>query len=147
MTQRDPTALVQLKVRIRESLRAQLEEAATQKGISLNAEIADRLTRSLDEEHGFGGPELHRIALLMASTFALAGDRHSKHKPASEWLRDEDTYFDAAIAVLAALLQHKPRALSPELQELTKRLRKELHLYDFGTLPAARKRASEFDPS
>jgi Arc-like DNA binding domain len=48
---RNKKAVVQLKVRMREPLRAKLEKAAKQKGISLNAEIVERLksTVTVDE--------------------------------------------------------------------------------------------------
>ena len=48
MAKRDRTAIVQLKVRMREPLRAHLEKAAAARGISLNSEIVDRLERSAD---------------------------------------------------------------------------------------------------
>jgi hypothetical protein len=46
MATRDPTAAVQLKFRVREGLRAQLEGAAKQHGLTLNAEITMRLEQS-----------------------------------------------------------------------------------------------------
>lgn len=46
MTTRAPTDDVQLKFRVREGLRARLEESAQQKRVSLNAEITDRLEMS-----------------------------------------------------------------------------------------------------
>lgn len=46
MVKRSKKAVVQLGVRMREPLRAQLTKAAKAKGISLNAEIVDRLERS-----------------------------------------------------------------------------------------------------
>lgn len=48
MVKRKKTAIVQLKVRMREPLRAHLEKAAAARGISLNSEIVDRLERSMD---------------------------------------------------------------------------------------------------
>jgi flagellar motility protein MotE (MotC chaperone) len=52
MAERDPTATVQLKFRVRESLRGELEAAAKQHGMTLNAEIVRRLEDSfqLDEK-------------------------------------------------------------------------------------------------
>jgi Arc-like DNA binding domain len=48
MAKRKKTAIVQTGLRMREGLRADLEKAAKARGISLNAEIADRLERSVD---------------------------------------------------------------------------------------------------
>lgn len=50
MPPRDKKAVVQLKVRMREPLRAKLEKAATQKGVSLNSEIVERLERTCERE-------------------------------------------------------------------------------------------------
>jgi hypothetical protein len=50
MVDRDETANAQLKVRMKEPLRAALEKAAQERGVSLNAEIVHRLERSFDLE-------------------------------------------------------------------------------------------------
>jgi Arc-like DNA binding domain len=47
---RKPTAIVGLKVRLREPLRKKLEVAAKKKGVSLNAELVARLERSFEAE-------------------------------------------------------------------------------------------------
>jgi hypothetical protein len=47
---RKSTAYVQFKARMQERLRAKLEHAAKQHGVSINAEIIDRLERSFDRE-------------------------------------------------------------------------------------------------
>jgi hypothetical protein len=64
MAKRDPKALVQLKVRMREPLRARLEEEASLRGVSINAEVVDRL------EHTFQRNDL--LAEVLSLTF---GDR------------------------------------------------------------------------
>ena len=50
MTARKQTAIVGLKVRLREPLRKKLEVAAKKRGVSLNAELVDRLERSFSAE-------------------------------------------------------------------------------------------------
>ena len=47
MAKRKPTDKVQLKVRLQENLRADLERAAKKNGVSLNQEIVNRLAWSL----------------------------------------------------------------------------------------------------
>ena len=47
---RKQTAVVQLKVRMREPLRAKLESAAAKKGTSINSEVVDRLERSFERQ-------------------------------------------------------------------------------------------------
>jgi hypothetical protein len=61
---REPTDLVQLKVRMREPLRARLEKAAKLRGESLNAETVRRLEHSFD------------IQDLLTETLALTFGRH-----------------------------------------------------------------------
>ncbi len=50
MVNRDKTATVDLKVRMKEPLRAQLEEAAQGRGVSMNAEAVARLEDSFRVE-------------------------------------------------------------------------------------------------
>lgn len=47
MAPRKKTAIVQLKVRMKEPLRAKIEKAAKSKGVSINSEIVDRLEQSI----------------------------------------------------------------------------------------------------
>jgi hypothetical protein len=47
---RKPSAIVQYKLRIRESLRRQIEKAAKQNEVSANAEMAKRLQDSFQQE-------------------------------------------------------------------------------------------------
>ena len=60
---RKPTAIVGLKVRLREPLRKKLEMAAKKKGVSLNAELVARL-----EESFLGDGLLERMAPIFAGT-------------------------------------------------------------------------------
>ncbi len=50
MAMRPKSATVQLKVRLKEPLRARIEVAAKGNGVSMNAEIGDRLRGSFDRE-------------------------------------------------------------------------------------------------
>jgi hypothetical protein len=47
---RKPSALLDYKLRIRESLRRQLAESAGKRGVSMNAEMVRRLEESFDQE-------------------------------------------------------------------------------------------------
>ncbi|MBV9532078.1 MAG: hypothetical protein JO283_13680 [Bradyrhizobium sp.] len=47
---RKATALIQFKLRIREHLRARLQQAADRRGVTLTQEIADRLEKSFEAE-------------------------------------------------------------------------------------------------
>jgi hypothetical protein len=50
MPRRKTTDTVQLKLRIREDLRRRLEQEAKRKRVSLNTEMAERLSKSLEYE-------------------------------------------------------------------------------------------------
>ena len=47
---RDEAATVQFSLRLKEPLRARLEEQARRRGVSLNNEMIDRLSRSFDAD-------------------------------------------------------------------------------------------------
>src|SRR5437763_528741 len=47
---RETSAAVDIKIRMKEPLRADIERAATEKGISMNAEMVERLSRSFEQE-------------------------------------------------------------------------------------------------
>jgi hypothetical protein len=48
---RKPSAILQYKLRIRESLRRRIEKAAEKNKVSANYEMVSRLERSFDQEH------------------------------------------------------------------------------------------------
>ena len=62
---RPKSATVDLKIRMKEPLRARIEKAARSNGLSLNAEVVQRLDRSLQEE------DVIRRVLGTEDTFAL----------------------------------------------------------------------------
>ena len=70
MAERADTAKAQIKLRLREPLRAELEAEAKRRGFSLNMEIARRLENSLVEEKRgnivFGDEEM----FILMNTFA-----------------------------------------------------------------------------
>ena len=82
MARRAKSDTVQLKTRMKEPLRAKLEAAAEENGVSLNAEAVQRLERSFAEEKSraaisdeavngfyasFGKPETFLVARLLAN--------------------------------------------------------------------------------
>ena len=71
MAERARSDTIQLKARMKEPLRAKLEEAAEAKGLSLNAEMVHRLEQSFAEEREFyapfGKPETFLVARLLAN--------------------------------------------------------------------------------
>ena len=113
MAQRKKTATVQLKVRMKEPLRGQLEKAAKDRGVSLNAEIGKRLEQSFDIENRFGGPQLleliEMIASVMRSTGEHAGFTESGNLTnRGEWLFLPYAFDQATKAAETILEYHRP---------------------------------------
>ena len=114
MARRKSTAVAQVGLRIREPLRAGLETAAKNRGVSLNSEMAERLARTLAEDETYGGPEIHTMARLMAAAFLQGGRvgamqrQHPEWGPA-HWMNDPWCYATAVGTVLDTLEAHQPR--------------------------------------
>lgn len=110
MAARDQTATVQLKIRMREALRARLEQAAEARQVSLNAEAVERLQGSFGQEDAWGGPGVKQMAMLMASTFVLSGEMAARGTadPPEDWKKDAYCYQQAMVGVLDALLKYHP---------------------------------------
>jgi hypothetical protein len=112
-TSRRQDAVVQLKARMREPIRAQLEGSAKRRGVSLNTELVDRLEQSFAREDAFGGPEIANMARLMAAAFLRGGQggAHARGRPkskASQWIYDPFCYAAATAAVVDALNAMQP---------------------------------------
>ena len=113
MASRDRTAVVQLKTRMRELLRARLEAGAKRRRVTLNTEIVDRLEQSFAKEDAFEGPEMLNMARLMASAFIRGGQRgaHAQKHPEwtpTDWMNDPICYQTAVRAVMRALAAAQP---------------------------------------
>lgn len=153
---RKQTAVVQLKVRMREPLRAKLESAAAKKGTSINSEVVDRLESSFRVDDQLGGPEMRDIAALMIGAFNAAGaaadsaDGYVSAEGEYNWRRDQFCYLHAAMAVVEALLVATPKGpltpdqISLEVDVLTKRLKERL-TNQWESFAAARKAAGRVD--
>jgi len=119
MAKKRSTAVAQVGLRIREPLRAGLENAARKRGVSLNTEMVERLARTLAEDETYGGPEIHTMARLMAAAFLQGGRvgamqrQHPGWGPA-QWMRDPWCYATAVGTVLDTLEAHQPERGSAE---------------------------------
>ena len=102
MPERTKSDTVQLKVRMKEPLRAALEEASERRGVSMNAEIVQRLERSFTEEESLGGPGMRRLAYSMIVAFTRAGRLRAGGK--ENWIDDPDCYRAGVFGVVDALL-------------------------------------------
>jgi len=102
---RSETAYVEIKIRMREPLRRQIEDAARRGEVSMNAEMIDRLEKSFRRETEFGGP-LTAALLKQFAAFATytaetttsgfegegadmwIGDREAFNTVADHWIRE-----------------------------------------------------------
>jgi hypothetical protein len=109
---RDQAAVADVKTRLREPLRARLERAARDHGISMNQEICNRLERSFQREEEFGGLEGRERAHLALSAFNTAGARWARERGVSgAWQNDPECYLVAALAAAHALMLGAPEGL------------------------------------
>jgi hypothetical protein len=106
MAERDGTAKAQLKVRLREPLRARLEADAKRYGYSLNTEIVRRLEASIrDDDLGaiiFGGEEMFAVMDTLARIIR-AVEMHTGKR----WGEDPATYL-RAVETICRLLKSGP---------------------------------------
>jgi Arc-like DNA binding dprotein len=94
MAARDKATTVQLKVRMKEPLRAKLEEMAHRHGISMNAEIVARLEQSFEHqqrlEDVFGGILVYRLVRMVGAIMDSAGSTALLYRPSSRVAEDPD---------------------------------------------------------
>lgn len=90
---RPKSATIDLKVRMKEPLRARIERAAKHRGVSLNAEIVDRVEKSFQQEDALGGPELVGLFQMMAGAVAIIEARTS-----AKWTSDWETSVAVRVA-------------------------------------------------
>ena len=118
---RDQTAMVQLKIRMREPLRARLEEEAKFHGKSINSEVVDRLGRSFERQDIFSemlgfahDSHLAGVLMMLGSVMEQVGYLHVKPQQSrspfgSRWAEDPVAFDQAALAAIALLNAARPR--------------------------------------
>jgi hypothetical protein len=110
MAKRNETATAQLKVRLREPLRARIEAAAKRSGHSLNTEIVGRLERSItDDDYGlaiFGSEEIFTVVTALAQVIR-AHEIDSGKK-----IREDFGIYFKAIETISRFLQVAPTMLA-----------------------------------
>ena len=120
MAVRERTATVDLKVRLKESLRAQIEAAAREHGVSLNSETAARLERSFQDEELLPqlleiayGREVAGLLLALGSVMRDAGEHAgvrslNTFSGAAEWFANPIAYEEARAAAATVLDALRP---------------------------------------
>lgn len=81
---RPKSATVDLKVRMKEPLRAEIEAAAKDRGVSLNAEAVALMEQALQEREALGGRECYALFRMMGAAANLIEGRTGK-SAASDW--------------------------------------------------------------
>ncbi|SJM33126.1 hypothetical protein [Mesorhizobium delmotii] len=104
MAKRGDSPTADLKVRMKEPLRAKIEAAAAAKGVSMNAEAVDRLDRSFDDDTLFGSSVVRNWAIRLAHTFHDAGSRDEQMDQSSSWMRDPDALAKATYVAMQSLI-------------------------------------------
>ena len=114
MAKRGKSPRAQVPLRIPEATRARLEKAAKARGVSMNAEIVERLARSFETEARLGGPRvvelIETIAKVMRSTGEHAGFYETgKLANQGQWLALPYAFDQATKAANAVLKHYKPK--------------------------------------
>ena len=85
---RQPSAIVQYKLRIREALRRRIERAAKEHGVSANQEMVRRLEQSFDQETTRTLDDICKVLTL--STVQLAEFRAELRKARRAWAKENE---------------------------------------------------------
>ena len=118
MAQSDDPAFVQVRIRMRKSLQAQIEKARKEKGTSMNQEIVDRLEKSFEIDQIIGGSivedrAVNAIARMVASVMHDAG-RHAAFvatlspESIARWYNSPFAYDQAAHAARTIIEAFRP---------------------------------------
>lgn len=104
---RHATDYVQLNVRMKETMRRQIETAANRNGQTMNAEVLKRLERSFE-------PEVLHFTEIMGAAFKRGGEAGAaacEHPewPEAKWIKNSLCYAAAVSAVVDALDAARPR--------------------------------------
>jgi hypothetical protein len=118
---RGATDWVDLKLRLRESLRGEIEHAASEHGVSMNQEVIDRLSRSfagervLDEalELAYGREAaalMQIIGRVMNDAGKFAGlSLTGTLEGALDWIRNPDAVEEVKLAIVEVLSAFQPK--------------------------------------
>lgn len=109
MAKRGDSPIADLKVRMREALRAKVEAAAAANLVSMNTEAVVRLERSFDEEQLFSSQEMRLWAVLKAGEFHKAGVSAAANSGVDQtdkaWMNDAQSLLLASFSVMRAMIR------------------------------------------
>ena len=119
---REQSAIVQLKIRLRESLRARLEEEARFHGRSINSQVVACLERNYERQDLMiemlgltHGAHLAGMLMILGSVMEQVGYLHANSKGSlsasgtgRRWAEDPAAFDQAALAAVAFLMAARP---------------------------------------
>ncbi len=114
MVKKGKPARAQVPLRITQALRARIEKAANEAGISMNAEIAFRLQGSYEAEEKLGGPRVVELIETIGTMMKRTGEHAvfletRKRANQGEWLDLPYAYHQATKAANTILKHYKPK--------------------------------------
>lgn len=110
-TKRAGNEQVGLQLRFRENVRSRLQSAAELSGNSMNAEIIERLVRTLEEDQFFG-PQRNRAFFVEAATQIA----HAESYTGEKWNEDAATYWAARRLVMSTFDRFTPKPEDSDLR-------------------------------
>ena len=114
MAKRGKSPRAQVPLRIPEAQRARIEKAAKARGVSMNAEIVERLERSFQTEDRLGGPRVAGLIEIVAATMKLVGEQAAFWVDSSRlhnqggWLDQPYGFEQAKQAAESVIEAHRP---------------------------------------
>lgn len=114
MSKRKQSATVDLKLRVKEPLRADIERDARRRGISMNAEMVRRLEQTTQRAEWLGGRRVTSILETVATAMRAVGEHGafmatSKLHKEGAWLDHPYAFDQATKAAITILENHRPK--------------------------------------
>jgi hypothetical protein len=97
-----PGQRVSLGLKVTPEIKQRLDQEARKNGRTQSQQAEVMIERAFTEQAALGGPEMQRMAYLMASAFAVSGRHSAAGKP--DWIDDTGHYGAASAGVIDALL-------------------------------------------
>ena len=98
-----PGKRVSLGLKVTAEVKQKIDEEARKTGRTQSQQAELLLERAFTEDAGFGGSEVRRLAIFMASAFAIAGQRSAAGK--ADWMDDPIAYSAGALGAAEALAE------------------------------------------
>lgn len=125
------TDKIQINLRVPDDLREKIQSAASERGVSVNKEITDRLLKSFNEDVSVSASsinnELYAILRVVTAAMDLAGPMsaiNSTRNPDAgrQWINNSIAYHHAIEAAVTVLEGFKPLTPTPPMFETSQTL-------------------------